>query len=111
LYEVDIDELTRLQSRTSQLKHAGGEIIGTDFELPPSSRVIHVIANGYPINFWGFDSMPNEASDLIMSLIFLCACELGSGSTFAKGINAESVNGIAKDHKLAEKFLDIHKQG
>jgi len=111
LYEIDIDELTRLQSRTSQLKKSGGEVIGTDFELPPSKRIIHVIANGYPINFWGFESMPNEASDLIMSLIFLCACELGSGSSYAKGIDAESVDAIAKEHKLAEKFLEIHKQG
>lgn len=111
LYEIDIDELTRLQSHTSVLNKSGGEVIGTDFELPPSKRIIHVIANGYPINFWGFESMPNEASDLIMSLIFLCACELGSGSSYAKGIDAESVNTIAKEHKLAEKFLEIHRQG
>ncbi len=111
LYEVDIDELTRLQSSTTQLKQQGGEIIGTDFELPPSKKVIHVIANGYPINFWGFESMPNEASDLIMSLIFLCACELGSGSMYAKGIDAESVNVLASNFNLADKFLEIHNQG
>jgi S-adenosylhomocysteine hydrolase len=111
LYEVDVDELTRLQSRMAELKNPSGETIGTDFELPPSNRVIHVIANGYPINFWGFESMPNEASDLIMSLIFLCACELGSRSMSAKGIDAEFVNALAGDHKLADKFLEIHKQG
>jgi len=111
LYEIDIDELTRLQSHTGQLKHSNGEIIGTVFELPPTNRVIHVIANGYPINFWGFESMPNEASDLIMSLIFLCACELGSGSKYAKGIDAGTVNTIAQDQQLAEKFLEIHQQG
>jgi S-adenosylhomocysteine hydrolase len=111
LYEIDIDELTRLRSHTSLLNHSGGEIIGTDFVLPPTDRVIHVIANGYPINFWGFESMPNEASDLIMSLIFLCACELGSESSCPKGINDESVNKIAEIHKLAAKFLEIHQQG
>jgi S-adenosylhomocysteine hydrolase len=111
LYEMDIDELTRLHSRKTQLKRSRGEIIGTDFELPPTNRVIHVLANGYPINFWGFESMPNEASDFIMSLIFLCACELGSGIRYAKGIDSEAVNTIANNHKLAEKFLEIHKLG
>ena len=111
LYEIDMDELTRLQSRTYPLKQSGGEEIGTDFELPPSKRIIHVVANGYPINFWGYESMPNEASDFIMSLIFLCACEVGSGTKYANGVDAESVNAIAKDHDLAGKFLGIHKQG
>lgn len=111
LYEIDIDELTRLQSHKSELKNSEEVIIGTDFELPPSNRIIHVIANGYPINFWGFESMPNEASDLIMSLIFLCACELGSGSINEKGMNAEVVNEIARNHQLAKKFLEIHRQG
>jgi S-adenosylhomocysteine hydrolase len=111
LYEINIDELTRLRSRISPLKNSGELIIGTDFELPPSNRIIHVIANGYPINFWGFESMPNEASDLIMSLIFLCASELGSGSVFTNGINSESVNEIVGNHQMAKKFLEIHSQG
>lgn len=111
LYEIDIDELDRLYSQKALLKGSKEEIIGTDYTLAPNNRVIHVIANGYPINFWGFESMPNQASDLIMSLIFLCACELGSKTSFINGIDSDAVNKIALDHKLAEKFLEIHQQG
>lgn len=111
LYEIDIDELQRQQITTQELKNDSDDIIGTDFELPPNNRVVHVLANGYPINFWGFESMPEEASDLILSLILLCSAEVALGSYSAPGIEPDIANQIAGKYKVAEKFLELHKQG
>jgi hypothetical protein len=38
------------------LRADSGKLVGTTFVLPPNERHIHVLANGYPINFWGMDS-------------------------------------------------------
>lgn len=112
-YEIDIEELQQQAKTSEDLKDDNGKLIGTDFILPPNDRRIHLLANGYPINFWGMDSMPDEASDLIMALIFLAAVELASGSYQKPGINAEAVNELADNghYNLAGKFLELHKQG
>lgn len=111
LYEIDMDELQRQQITTHELKNDSGEVIGTDFALPPHDRIVYVLANGYPINFWGFESMPEEASDLILSLILLSLAQVAKGSYPEPGINPDAVNQIAKKYKVAEKFLERHEQG
>ncbi len=120
LYEIDVDELRRQSNKEDPLENVNGEIIGTTFILPPNDRQIYVLANGYPINFWGFESMPEEASDLILSIILLSAAELASGNYSEPIINSEgsktfinpnAVNQIAEKHEIAKKFLEFHKQG
>lgn len=111
LYEIDVEELQKQQIEMNPLHDESNRYIGTDFTLPPNNRIVHLLANGYPINFWGFESMPEEASDLILSLILLCAAELALGNYTVPGINSEAVNQIAKKYKVAEKFLEFHKQG
>jgi len=110
-YEIDIDELERLNRHKEELKNDNGELIGTTYILPPNDRHIHVLANGYPINFWGFESMPEEASDLILTLILLSAAELALGNYKEHEINSKAVNEIAEKYEVAKKFLEIHKQG
>ncbi len=112
LYEIDLDELLQQAVRTEPFSADDGKYIGTNFYLPSGAddRVVHLLANGYPINFWGFESMPEEASDLILSLILLCMAELALGNYSTKEINSEAVNEIAKKYKVAEKFLEFHKQ-
>lgn len=107
LYEVDIDELTKQARQTEILFDDNREQIGTTFVLPPNDRQIHVLANGYPINFWGFESMPEKASDLILSLILLCSVELALGNYNEPGINSDAVNEIAEKYELAKKFLEL----
>ncbi len=109
LYEIDIDELDR-QSKSRTLLRNDNYDIGTTYILHPN-RHIHLLANGYPINFWGFNSMPEEASDLIMSLILLSAAEMAIKNYPEPKINSDAVNEIAEKYKIAEKFLEFHKQG
>lgn len=109
LYEIDMEELQRQQITAQEITDDSNENIGTDFMLPPNNRIVHVLANGYPINFWGFDSMPEEASDLILSLILLCSAELALGDYSTCGINSNAVNELAEKYEIAKKFLEFHK--
>lgn len=109
LYEIDIEELYRQQNKTQELKDESDKIIGTDFFLPSDNRVIHVLANGYPINFWNFESMPKEASDLVLSLILLSSAELALGNYSSPIINPDAVNQLAEKYEIAKKYLEFHK--
>jgi len=111
LYEIDIEELVRKQVEMKPLINQSGMQIGTDFTLPPKDKVIHLLANGYPINFWGFDSMPEEASSFILTLILLSSSEVALDNYRAHGINSHTVNQIAKKYKVAEKFLELYGHG
>lgn len=108
-YEIDVEELTRQASNNEELR-LSGRLVGTTYILPPNNRQVHLLANGYPINFWGMNSMPEQASDLIMSLLFLAAVELSRGSYPTAGVNADAINEIADKHKVAQKFLEFHRQ-
>ena len=111
LYEIDIDELHRQAKNKEILNNDNGGEIGTTFILPPNDKQIHTLANGFPINFWGFESMPEEASDLILSLIFLSGSEIALGNFSSSGINPDAVNEITKKYKVEEKFLEFQKHG
>jgi S-adenosylhomocysteine hydrolase/pyrimidine deaminase RibD-like protein len=111
LYEIDIEELLMKQIKMTPLKNESQLQIGTDFVLPPKDKVIHLLANGYPINFWGFESMPEEASSLILTLLLLSSAEVALGNYPAHGINSDAVNQIAKKYKVAQKFLEFYRQG
>lgn len=109
LYEIDMDELQGQKIEMKPLRNDSDDYIGTDFILPPNDRTVHVLANGYPVNFWGFESMPEPASDLILSLILLSAAEVASGNYSTHGINSNAVNQIAEKYQIAKKFLEFYK--
>jgi S-adenosylhomocysteine hydrolase len=113
LYEIDLEQLEQQARRKQDLQGESGQLIGTNFILPPNNREIHLLANGYPINFWGMDSMPEEASDLVMTLLFLAAVELARGNYRTPGINDQAINELADEqhHNLAGTFLNLHRQG
>ncbi len=112
-YEIDLEELDRLAVRKERFVNDEGRLVGTDIDLPPDDRRIHLVANGYPINFWGMNSMPEEASDVIMTLILLASAEVAAGKCTKNGIDPDTVNDLARAdrYNIAGKFLEIHKQG
>lgn len=112
-YEIDVEEIKRRASEEEELRvdYGSERLIGTDYIISPNNRRIHLLCNGYPINFWGMDSMPDEASDLIMTLIFLAAVDLARGLHKTPEINDQAVDELAVNYKVAEKFLEFHIQG
>jgi len=109
-YEIDLDELSRVSHSQCDLLGETRRIIGTGYVLTPDKRQINLLANGYPVNFWGMDSMPEQASDLILTLILLSAAEVAGRTHLTPGISDEAVNELAgeKRYNVAGKFLEFH---
>jgi len=100
--EIGMPVLKSLQCN-SEIIEWDNKKIGTAYLIRGKNDWVKLIADGYPINFWFSESMPNQVSDVILSLIFLSAIELiGNKDEFVTGIN--SVNNISEKYKVPEKY-------
>lgn len=107
-WEFCINELEQLSESKDKIICKGRES-GTKYKIGKDKKVINLIADGFPINFSGYESMPNQASDLIMSLIFLSTVELVKNTGLENEINTNIVNKIALENNLSDTYLDIYK--
>lgn len=108
-WEFCISELDALSSEKGDLCY-GTDKIGTKYKIRNTGREVNLIADGYPINFWATESMPNEVSDLIMSLMFVCAVEVATNSSLPSGINQDIVNELAERYELTRIYLEYHSK-
>ena len=108
-WEFCISELDGLSSEKSNLLHNGAKI-GTRYKIRNTEKYVNLIADGYPINFWKTESMPNEVSDLIMSLIFISTVEIATNTSLPSGINYEITNELAKRYELDKMYLEYHSK-
>ena len=106
--EIGLIELRSMSQKNNELL-VDEKRIGTSYTLRgQKEKIINLLADGYPINFWYSESMPNQVSDLILAYIFLCGLELGSNdSRFDNGII--QVNDIATSHGLMAVFEDSNR--
>lgn len=101
--EIDIKFLQDTCSDQITCYKDSTRCVGTSYVISGRSLTVHLLADGYPVNFWHNDSMPNQVSDLILSIIFLSAIELvKNNSKYAEGF--QNVNGIVKEYKVAESY-------
>lgn len=104
--EIDLNKLKALSSTQNCCYHDEREI-GTTYGIRGKSCSVHLLADGYPVNFWYRESMPNQVSDLILSIIFLSAIELVKNqSKDLKGF--QDVDGIVKKYKVCERYEQQH---
>ena len=73
-----------------------------------TEKYVNLIADGYPVNFWKSESMPNEVSDLIMSLIFISAVEIAINQSLSAGINPDITNELDEKYELSKIYLEYH---
>lgn len=107
-WEFCISELDSLNSEKEDL-NSDGEKIGTRYKIRNTKKYVNLIADGYPINFWKTESMPNEVSDLIMSLIFISAVEIATNQSLARQINYDITNELAERYEVSKIYLEYHK--
>ncbi len=107
-WEFCIAELNALCSEKDNLVH-NGEKVGTRYEIRNTEKCIKLVADGYPINFWKSESMPNEVSDLIMSLLFVSAIRTATNSSLPQEINFEITNRLAEEYEISTMYLEYHK--
>jgi S-adenosylhomocysteine hydrolase len=67
-------------------------------------RKLTLLAEGYPINFYGSESLPNDTIDPVLTLLLLCAVHLCE-QNLSPGVSENIVNKITEEKKLVEEFL------
>ncbi|HXW16303.1 MAG TPA: hypothetical protein VEN79_17475, partial [Terriglobia bacterium] len=86
---------------------------GTKYTLS-EGKTVNVLADGYPVTFWGFGGMPHKGGDLIMTVILLAAAELASHNRpdsyseeepYRNSIRRTEVDEIANTHSVLEEYL------
>lgn len=102
--EIGIEALRSLSSQQQTLIHPDtSRVIGTSFIIKGKS--IHLLADGYPVNFWESESMPDQVSDLILSLILVSTIELAlSGGNIPAGIHSGKVDEFADKYEVAQLY-------
>jgi adenosylhomocysteinase len=111
--EVDTAELRRLAGNDPRnikaLCNVDGRRIGTTYTLVLRDRrpQVHLLADGLPINFYGFESVPSESIDPVISLLFLCSIELLTNKKISRGIQTTLVDKIVEREQLAKTFMNL----
>ncbi len=106
--EIGLDELEALNSKKEEIL-INNKKIGTVYQLRATRKQINLIADGYPINFWSTESMPNQVSDLILTLIFLSAIEICENhDKMSSNIQEEKVNEIPEKYGVSSLYLDFY---
>jgi len=108
--EIDLGDLEALAEKKEDILLAGKKI-GTKYILRGNNNAINLIADGFPINFWYRESMPNEVSDLILSLILATAIELAQNyKSYRKEVNSEEVDTITRKYGIAKMYLELREK-
>lgn len=102
--EIDLVALTELaRGRVCEIVEGKSVFtIGGD-EKPVD---ITLLAEGYPINFYGSESLPNDTIDPIMTLLLLCAVELTLSDKWKHTVDPHVVGEIVERRQLVQKFLE-----
>lgn len=95
--EIDVDELENLSKRKTRL-----EGVGTEYELINGNKIL-LLADGYPVNFYGSDSVPDRIIDIILTELFVSVVELAQ-KDFDPGIHECPID----EDELAEFYHDAH---
>jgi S-adenosylhomocysteine hydrolase len=106
--EIDIKALEKL-AEGRKVEIAMGKEKYTIVDENGNTKNIFLLAEGYPINFYASESLPNDSIDPVMTLLLLCAVELAisdrSNASLAKGVLKKEVNEITEKRDLVVRFL------
>ena len=105
--EVDVYALEDWRKKEIPIE-IDGTVIGTRFKLTiQNEKEIVLLANGYPINFFASESVPNESIDPILTTLFLGAVEIAT-KRIRPGIHTDLVDKLVRKYRLKKEFEIIH---
>ena len=109
--EIGLLELSALSTkRRLPLKNAEGKNIGTSYTLRKRKQEICLLADGYPVNFWFAESMPDQVSDLILSFILVSTINLvQEHQAMTKIVHVDKVNECAEKYELAKLYETFNR--
>lgn len=108
--EINIPVLEDLSKpETEPLKNPNNDnMIGRSYVIRERDIEVRLLADGYPVNFWCSDSIPNQISDLILSVIFLSTFELVvNKSEYPNGI--QNVDKIIRKYEIAKLYEEYYQ--
>lgn len=124
LVEIDLGYLESISNRhmrigiQDQRWEPGRLWAGTRHVLAGSpAKEINLLADGYPVTFWGFPGMPHQGGDLIMSVILVAAAALAArngppagdpGSRYAPRICRQAVDDLGREFDLQAQYLRLY---
>jgi len=103
--EIDVAALERLAEGRIHEIEEGKQIFS--IRVGGKTKVLTLLAEAFPINFYGSESLPNASIDPVMTLLLLCAEELARGAVHKPGIQDDTVNEIVANRQLIKKFLSL----
>jgi len=77
-------------------------------------KEINLLADGYPVTFWGFPGMPHPGGDLVMTVMLIAAAALAarnnprsnrrSASPYPNGICRQAVDQLDEEYKILLEY-------
>lgn len=106
-YEFDKAYLASRASSEISLDGVGRRYL---IETNDGVRKLLLVADGYPINFYNAESMPNEQSDLVLASMLLGAVEIiRRRSSFEIGLNRDLSNEILNRHEILRRYFELRR--
>jgi S-adenosylhomocysteine hydrolase len=126
LVEIDIEYLEHRAISAARFGIKDADVVpgqlwgGTRYQFAGQpGREINLLADGYPVTFWGAPGMPHEGGDLIMTVILVAAAELAarngphSGSAgcraYPNEICRDAVDSLGADYELSHQHLKLYR--
>ncbi len=86
---------------------------GTRYVLPGKpNKEIDLLADGFPVTFWGFAGMPHQGGDLIMTVILIAAAALaarngapGRPGAYGNRIERHAVDDLGTEYEIEAEYL------
>jgi S-adenosylhomocysteine hydrolase len=103
--EIDLAALTEMAGGKSVEVEEGKRL----FKVPGPrfAKMITLLAEGYPINFYGSESVPNDTIDPVLTLLLLCAVELATNGRARNGVQTDIVKTVTEERDLVRRFLEL----
>jgi len=108
--EINVEELELLAGKENKrdIVSRDGQKIGTLYKLERlNNKEIILLADGYPINFYSSESVPNESFDPILTTLFLSVLEVAT-KKISPGINSKVVDKLVKRERIINKTLQTY---
>jgi len=100
-----------LEQRATEIRSIAD--VGTRYVIPTETgpRAALLVADGFPINFYRAESMPNEQSDLILAAMLLGSVAIvARRAEFSPGLNREKSNQIINEHAILTRYYLARKE-
>jgi len=108
--EINVEELELLAGKENKrdLISRDGQKIGTLYKLERlNNNEITLLADGYPINFYYSESVPNESFDPILTTLFLSVLEVAT-KKISPGISSEVVDELVERERIIDKTIQTY---